>query len=96
MFLEGWDQKETQESTGPADKNKKLAVLNSSIQYQLMEHTNTVQSLKSEMTKQNEQVATELQKQAEEMSQLHSIVKEQMKMLKGCYSLLEETRYAQG
>ena len=97
MFLEGWDQKKTQESIDLADINKKLAGLNSSIRYQLMEHTNTVQStLKSEMTKQNEQMATELQKQAEEISQLHSIVKEQAKMLKGCYSLLEETRYVQG
>ena len=88
MFLEGWD-KETQESIDLADINKKLAGLNSSIRYQLMEHTNTVQSLKSEMTKQNEQMATELQKQAEEISQLHSIAKEQAKMLKGCYSLLQ-------
>ena len=103
MFLEGWDQKETQESIDLADINKKLAGLNSSIQYQLMEHTNTVQStlksVKSETkktTKQNEKMATELQKQAEEISQLHSIVKEQAKMLKGCYSLLEETRYVQG
>ena len=80
MFLEGWDQKETQESIDLADIKNKLEGLDSSIRYQMMEYTNT---LKSEMTKQSEQMATELQKQAKEISQLHSIVKEQAKMLEG-------------
>ena len=92
MFLEGWDQKEAQESIDLADMSKKLAGLNCSIRYQLMEHTNT---LKSEMTKQNEQMATELQKQAEEISQLHSIVKEQAEILKSLSKVCTRLKYAE-